>query len=139
MVKIKLLLVLAGTSYPEVTYNMELINLGQHAKSDYDLNYSKMQRCDCNILVLFNTNISCNLWIILNVTQGLVIFSMQMDLDAMHMYASELHLRRFGFDPSTRLRSTLGYDSAALIRDLFHFVNTKAHLGQVGRYLPIQH
>ena len=34
---------------------------------------------------------------------------------------------------STRLRSTLGspYDSAALIRDLFYFVNTNAHLGQV--------
>ena len=35
---------------------------------------------------------------------------------------------------STRLRSTLEYDSAALIRDLFHFVNTNAHLGQVKRY-----
>ena len=79
----------------------------------------------------FNTRISCYLCIILNVTQGLMIFSMQMDLDP-NMRVNYI-CADFVLITSTRLRNTLGssYDSAALIRDLFHFVNTNTHLGQM--------
>ena len=61
-----------------------------------------------------------------------MIFSMQKDLDA-YVCERVTFAQILFWITSTRLRSTLGpsYDSAALIRDFFHFVNTNAHLGQM--------